>query len=564
MNFSYIPVSCLQSTGSTCTVPAKSALTVLAITWTVWKLLKKLTIKNPLRNIPGPKSNSYLAGNISDVFNFESWSYHDALARDYPGVANIPSVAGSSLLHITDPKAMHSILLKDQHSFDTPEDTFLINNLVFGPGVLSTSGDRHRRQRKLLNPVFSVAHMREMVPIFYNVSHKLRDSIRKEVMAGKSEIDALSWMTRTALELIGQSGLGYSFDSLEPGSEPHPFYKAMKNFITSLQGFWFSRLFILPYTANVGTPRLRRFVVDLLPWKKLHYIRDLIDVMHNTSLEIYTAKKRALEQGDEALAEQIGMGKDIMSILLKSNLSASGEGKMPEDEIIGQMSTLTFAAMDTTSNALSRILHVLSENQDAQVMLREEILQAQEEHGELPYDILHQLPYLDAICRETLRLFPPVPYSLRQAKEDTVVPLARPFTAVDGKEMCEIFVPKGTTTFLSILACNRDPLVWGPDAAEWKPERWLSPLPDSVINARVPGVYSHLMTFLGGGRACIGFKFSQLEMKVVLCDLLEAFKFESSDKTITWQYNLVVQPTVDELADNGTRKLQLPLKVSLV
>lgn len=69
-------------------------------------------------------------------------------------------------------------------------------------------------------------------------------------------------------------------------------------------------------------------------------------------------------------------------------------------------SALTFAAMDTTSNSLSRILHILSENPEAQQKLREEIRAAQAEYGsdELDYDALNAMPYLDAVCRETLRL----------------------------------------------------------------------------------------------------------------------------------------------------------------
>lgn len=67
---------------------------------------------------------------------------------------------------------------------------------------------------------------------------------------------------------------------------------------------------------------------------------------------------------------------------------------------------LIFAAMDTTSSALTRILHVLSENQDVQDKLREEVLNAYKssESGDLDYDTLHELPYLEAVCRETLRL----------------------------------------------------------------------------------------------------------------------------------------------------------------
>lgn len=72
------------------------------------------------------------------------------------------------------------------------------------------------------------------------------------------------------------------------------------------------------------------------------------------------------------------------------------------------------------------------------------------------------------------------------------MPLSSPIRGVDGNMMNEIHVPAGTGIIIGILASNRNPEIWGPDAAEWKPERWLTPLPDAVSNARVPGVYSHL------------------------------------------------------------------------
>lgn len=61
--------------------------------------------------------------------------------------------------------------------------------------------------------------------------------------------------------------------------------------------------------------------------------------------------------------------------------------------------------MDTTANAMSRMIHTLSEDQDAQDRLRKEIINAQKESdGDLDYDTLHELPYLEAVCRESLRL----------------------------------------------------------------------------------------------------------------------------------------------------------------
>ena len=55
--------------------------------------------------------------------------------------------------------------------------------------------------------------------------------------------------------------------------------------------------------------------MDILPWKNLHAVRDIVDVLHNTSVEIYEGKKKALEEGDEAVTQQIGQGNDIISIL---------------------------------------------------------------------------------------------------------------------------------------------------------------------------------------------------------------------------------------------------------
>jgi len=63
---------------------------------------------------------------------------------------------------------------------------------------------------------------------------------------------------------------------------------------------------------------------------------------------------------------------------------------------------------------------------------------------------------------------------------------------MDGNELSEILVPSDTSVIVSILGINRDRDIWGEDAAEWKPERWLSPLPSSVTDAHVPGVYANM------------------------------------------------------------------------
>ncbi len=79
-----------------------------------------------------------------------------------------------------------------------------------------------------------------------------------------------------------------------------------------------------------------------------------------------------------------------------------------------------------------------------------------------------------------------------RTRQDVVLPLAQPVRGVDGTMMHEIFVPKDTSVDVGLLASNRNKAIWGEDAEKWKPERWLSPLPDSVGEAHVPGIYSNL------------------------------------------------------------------------
>ena len=154
---------------------------------------------------------------------------------------------------------------------------------------------------------------------------------------------------------------------------------------------------------------------------------------------------------------------------------------------------------------------VLAENPDVQSKLRDEIVTTRKEHGNFDYDTLQALPYLDAVCRETLRVYPPVSSVIREyevisihlfrisrlfflilrALKDTVIPLQFPIRSRDGSsEIDEVFVPKGTEIYISILAANRSKRIWGEDAEEWKPSRWLEALPKSISDAHLPGVYS--------------------------------------------------------------------------
>ncbi|KAI0648564.1 cytochrome P450 [Trametes meyenii] len=532
-------------------------LAICGASWFLWKYFRQIVVKSSLDNIPGPPSESFTWGNLSQILDRHAWPMYEYLTESYKGVVKLAGPLGHRMLYVFDPVAMHSIIVKDQYVYEEAAWFIKSNRLHFGPGLLATLGNHHRKQRKLLNPVFSIAHMRRMIPIFNRVGHQLQNGIEQRVRGHDEpvELDMLSWMGRTALELIGQAGLGYSFDPLVADSADE-FMLAIKAFQPAIMQMTLIRR-LIPYLPDIPIVWLRNLLLDLVPNKGVQKVRDIVNVLHERAVAIYEEKRRALERGDESLKDKVGEGKDLMSILMRANMVASEEDKLPEVELIGQVSTFIFAAMDTTSNALSIILSLLAEHPDVQEKLRKEILEAS--NGEdLDYDALVSLPYLDAVCRETLRLHSPITTVFRETRQDIVMPLSEPVTGVDGTQMNEILVPKDTTIIVGILSSNRNKAIWGEDALEWKPERWLSSLPESVTEAKIPGIYSNLMTFLGGGRACIGFKFSQLEMKVILCLLLSKFTFAPSDKPVVWNLSGIRFPTVGE-----DIKASLPMKVSL-
>ncbi|KAJ7082622.1 cytochrome P450 [Mycena belliarum] len=179
------------------------------------------------------------------------------------------------------------------------------------------------------------------------------------------------------------------------------------------------------------------------------------------------------------------------------------------------------AARDERGTAVTWALFALTQNISAQTRLREELLGLSTENPTM--EELNELKYLDCIVRETLRLYAPVPATSRTAMQDDVVPLSMPVTDKRGVVHDHWRVRKGDMVIIPILAMNRDVRTWGPDAMKFIPERWEASPPPST---GLPGVWGEMLTFIGGPRACIGFRFSLVEMKALLFALVRGLHFE--------------------------------------
>jgi len=89
-------------------------------------------------------------------------------------------------------------------------------------------GAMHRRQRKMLNPLFTVASLQSLTPTMYAVAYEMRDAIKKNINAQKTSVDLVGWCARGAMELIGQAGLGVAFGALREDSDMSTYVRAAK------------------------------------------------------------------------------------------------------------------------------------------------------------------------------------------------------------------------------------------------------------------------------------------------------------------------------------------------
>ncbi|KAJ7328398.1 cytochrome P450, partial [Mycena albidolilacea] len=430
---------------------------------------------------------------------------------------------------------------------------YSLNVLILGKGILSTNGDDHRRYRKIMVPAFSTANLRGMIPLFYEVAQRTRDGlISPHVISTRQRVDMNAILCRTSLELIGQTGIGYSFDPMLPQQEhTNRYAQALRKLIPAafkLQlGFPF-----LPLLVKLFPTSFLQLMSNLIPLPALHNLRNIVNFLDATAAELVKERKAEMERGAQGSAEDRS---DIMSILVKANANAERGMYLTDQELVACTSMIIFAATDTTSSSMNRMFHVLAKHPEVQEKLRAEILathciQTPPTPELLDHDSLVALPYLDGVVREILRLYPPIaPVDYRQPVVDSVLPLSTPITGADGKVMDSILVPKGTTVYVGISAANHSTQIWGDDGLEFKPERWTDGKAAGVTT-KLCGVYGNTMTFIGGERSCIGFKFAQLEMKVVACVLLRAFRFSSPGVHVQWRNTgIMFTPHVDNQSE---------------
>ncbi|KAH9885221.1 cytochrome P450 [Cubamyces lactineus] len=506
----------------------------------------------PLRELPGPPSDHWFFGNLKAVQEEDNSVPQERWVAQYGQNIMYRGFFNSDRLWTMDTRALNHILT---HSADyqKPEDARRNLAKILGRGVLFTEGEQHRQQRRILNPAFGPAQIRQLTDIFVQKSAELRDYWDAEISkaGGQARLNVLDGLSKMTLDVIGLAGFNYAFNSLTPQGKHNELNQAFQ-VIFSVP----SRFTIMMLLKNLFP------ILDIFPDERAKSVGRAQEVMRRIGNQLIQEKKAEIqremsESKSGNVAQKDVRGRDLLTLLLKANMATDipDSQRLSDEDVLAQVPTFLVAGHETTSTATMWCLFALSQAPEVQKKLRNELFTLETETPTM--DELNSLPYLDAVVRETLRVHAPVPTTIRVAMKDDVIPVAEPFVNRYGKMQDHIKISKGSPIFIPILALNRSKKFWGDDAFEFKPERWENP-PEATSS--IPGVWGHILSFLGGPRACIGYRFSLVEMKALLFMLVRAFEFELAVpvEDIQSKTGLVQRPQLRSAPEQGS---QMPLLV---
>ncbi|KAH8204419.1 hypothetical protein TruAng_001470 [Truncatella angustata] len=410
--------------------------------------------------------------------------------------------------------ALAEVLVHRNYDFEKPAEVKSFLGRILGVGVLVAEGDEHKVQRRNLLPAFAFRHVKDLYPVFWQLSRKAVQAMTADILAdarkqtgaqdtekalvdrkNTSVIEVGNWASRATLDIIGIAGMGNDFKAIEdPNNEVNETYRTVFQPTKQAQ--------LLGLLGQF----LPTWFVRSLPVKRNNDIGQAAKVIKTVCRDLIVQKRQRLARKEPTEV-------DILSVAIES-------GGFTDEDLVNQMMTFLAAGHETTASAMTWAVYMLSRYPDVQTRLRQEIrenLPSPDTDQDVTSVQIDHLPYLNAVCNEVLRYYPPVPMTLRETAVDTSIMGHR--------------VPKGTRIILAAAAINFDQDLWGPDAGEFNPDRWMAKdaADKSAASGGATSNYAY-MTFLHGPRSCIGQAFAKAEFACLLASWVGRLEFELYNK----------------------------------
>lgn len=375
-----------------------------------------------------------------------------------------------------------------------------------GDGIFNRDDEAWKAHRTLARPFFTRDRASDF-ELFERYTARTF-AILSEKAAQNEPIDVQDLYARFTIDAASESLFGKNLDTLS-GCLPRPSSSLPFERGSVTDDAWGTFVRAFETLQRINTLRARTGLIwplfELFDDKTIPYvdtIRHWTDPLVQQTLDAKAAAKRA------------GVERNVEEKTFLQHLADSTEdvGKIRD-----QLLNILLAARDTTACLLTYVTYFLAVHPDVAEKLRQEVAHV---CGDRPptYEKIKKLKYMKAVIDETLRLFPPVPLNQRQSRPvSCTLPVPDATFPVDSQR--PLYMPKSTTFFYSTLLVQRNKALWGPDADEFDPDRWIDPGRLSRYTSN-PTMFT---PFSAGPRICIGQNYAYNEASYFLVRLMQNF-----------------------------------------
>ncbi|KAJ1530201.1 hypothetical protein ONE63_005128 [Megalurothrips usitatus] len=434
-------------------------------------------------------------------------------------------VGTSPVLVAVDQDLIRAVMVKDFPHFMGRGVPFDRKNEPLTANLFNIEGNEWRSLRHKLTPTFTSGRMRAMFPLVSACAEEMAAVLRAEAASGEP-VSMLDLIARYTTDVIGTCAFGIQANALkDPRSEFRVLGKAAVNF-SHLHTFFIN---VMPHAVPVAK---KYFNVGL---------------MDKAVSKFFT---RVFQENFEFRQRSNALRHDFVDLLLqiktKGKLDGGDEkdsaGKIDDDIIPAQAFIFFLAGFETSSGTLGNTMTELAHNPDVQDKARAEVQRVLANHGgQITYEALHDLTYLEQVIEETMRLYPAGSHMARVVTEDYALPIPTEKPAV---------LPKGMRVFIPTFAIHRDPEFY-PEPDKFDPDNFTA----EAKRARPNYAY---IPFGEGPRICIGLRFAMMEMKVALATVLRGFRVEPAPGNKDYPPRFRPQPFITQTCGGNIVHL-LPL-----
>jgi cytochrome P450 len=413
---------------------------------------------------PGPRSR--FPGDLLLRMTRDRLGFFTEIAQSYGDVVAF-RVGGQQLVLLVHPDDIRDVLVTNQKNFTKGRALDRAKMLV-GNGLLTSEGEFHLRQRRLVSPAFHRAQIMSYATIMLDATREFREPWKH----GQS-LDMNAAMMRLTLSIVARALFGARLES-----EAESIGEALNN---AFEAFDFGTSPFTMLTDRLPTPRRRRFqaarlYLDSIVYRLIHERRD-----------------DGTDHGD------------LLSMLLLAQDTQGDGTSMSDEQLRDELLTLFIAGHETTANALTWTWLLLARHPEREAALHAEldaVLRDSAGADRLPtIDDVAALPYTRAVVAESMRLYPPAYMIGRRA--------------IGPHRVREVTYPARTIFLSSQYITHRDPR-WWPDPEQFCPERWLTSDESRPKFAYFP--------FGAGTRICVGEQFAWMEAILVIASLARRWR----------------------------------------